>query len=276
MSIKGLVSIVLPCYNSETFIVAAIESVLNQSYDFWELLVVNDGSCDSTLDLVRRFSDTRIHVYSQHNLGVSAARNVGLRLARGEFITFLDSDDTLPPNSLYWRVVRLNKNPHVSVVSGAIRRFDSNTKKPISVDHFSYNGYLLEPLARLSPSVFTLPFYMFRSSSLGGVCFNTAFSHCEDILFFLQMCTANDLYLESISPVVYNYRTGHTSAMSDLASMNKCLLTLNQFISSNDKISLYSKLVARVRIAKIVFLQYLALKDVKRSIHSVSRSLCAF
>lgn len=276
MSIKGLVSIVLPCYNSESFIVEAIHSVLHQSYAFWELLIINDGSFDSTLDLVVQFSDRRINVYSQHNLGVSAARNVGLRLARGEFITFLDADDTLPPNSLYWRVIHMNDNPHVSVVSGAISRFDSNMNKLIKVDHFSYNGYFLEPLARLSSSVFTLPFYMFRSSFLGDACFNTTLTHCEDILFFLQMCTAKDLYLESICPSVYNYRTGHASAMSNLASMNKCLLTLNLYISSNDKISPFSKLVARVRIAKIVFLQYLVLMDYKKAILSASRALCAF
>jgi glycosyltransferase involved in cell wall biosynthesis len=275
VSIKSLVSILLPCYNSQKFILSAINSVLSQSYIFWELLIINDGSHDSTLDLISQFSDSRINVYSQNNLGVSAARNFGLSLARGEFITLLDSDDTLPPDSLSNRVQYLNENPHVSVVSGAICRFDEDMSSLVKVDRFSYSGYMLEPLARLSPSVFTLPFYMFRSCHLGSALFNTSLSHCEDILFFLQLCTVNDLYLDSISSPVYNYRTGHPSAMSDLVSMNRCLLILNQYISSNSRISLFSKLVARIRIAKIVFLQNLKLRNPTNAFLSAWQSLSA-
>jgi glycosyltransferase involved in cell wall biosynthesis len=266
MPTKGLVSIILPCYNSEQYIVEAINSVLLQSYTLWELLVINDGSSDSSLALIYQFHDQRIQVHSQHNLGVSAARNVGLTLARGEFITFLDADDTLPPHSLFCRVFHLNANPHVSVVCGTIARFDKNMKSLVSLDRFSYNGYMLDPLARLSSTVFTLPFYMFRSSFLGDTFFNTSLTHCEDIMFFLQMCTTFNLYLESICSSVYHYRTGHSSAMSDLSSMNKCLLTLNNYIATNPKISPLSKLIARFRIAKIVFLQSLALRHFKNAI----------
>lgn len=259
MTSIGLVSIVMPCFNSAQYVGAAIESLLFQTYSLWELLVVNDGSSDDTYDVIKSFSDPRIKLFSQSNRGVSAARNVGLDSVVGEFITFLDADDTLPNHSLECRVNFLNQHRNVSIVAGSINRCNSDMSHVLSIDQFTYQGFLLEPLARLSQSVFTLPFYMFRSSSLGNIRFNPSFSHCEDILFFLQISEYSGLFLNSIDLCVYNYRTGHPSAMSDMASMNSCLIRLNRYISSRNKISLLSKLISRFRIARIVSLQYASL-----------------
>lgn len=90
-----LVTIVMPAYNVEDYIVKSIESVISQTEQDWELIVVNDGSTDSTLDKIAFFvnQDERIKVVNQSNGGVSNARNHGLRLARGQYISFLDADD---------------------------------------------------------------------------------------------------------------------------------------------------------------------------------------
>jgi glycosyltransferase involved in cell wall biosynthesis len=93
------VSVVIPAYNAERFVEEAIESVLSQNYDNVETIVVDDGSIDSTPNILQRYRD-RISVIRQQNAGASAARNAGLLAAKGVFVKFLDSDDFLAENSL--------------------------------------------------------------------------------------------------------------------------------------------------------------------------------
>lgn len=90
-----LVTIVMPAYNVEKHIAKSIESVISQTEPDWELIIINDGSIDHTLDVITSFveRDCRISVISQQNSGVSAARNKGLQLATGKYISFLDADD---------------------------------------------------------------------------------------------------------------------------------------------------------------------------------------
>src|SRR5262245_19427139 len=95
---KPLVSVIIPCYNHSIFLSEAIESVLNQSYNHREILIIDDGSTDRTPEVAKSYPEVRY--YRQHNLGPSAARNTGTRLAVGDYIVFLDSDDRLRPSAL--------------------------------------------------------------------------------------------------------------------------------------------------------------------------------
>jgi glycosyltransferase involved in cell wall biosynthesis len=97
---SGLVSVMMPAFNAERFIRQAIESVLEQSYSNWELIVVDDGSTDETAEALKEFVDPRIKVIHQSNAGESAARNAALEHAGGEFLAFLDADDVYLPNHL--------------------------------------------------------------------------------------------------------------------------------------------------------------------------------
>jgi len=93
--INPTVSIIMPIYNLEGYVGKSIDSVIGQTYQDWELIIVNDGSADATEEVVKSFagSQPRIRYYSQENAGVSVARNRGLDVARGEYIAFLDGDD---------------------------------------------------------------------------------------------------------------------------------------------------------------------------------------
>ncbi len=100
---NNLVSIIMPAYNAELYIASAIESILRQTYEHWELLVVNDASSDRTGKIVEEFSekDTRIQMHTNAtNSGIADSRNVALRNAKGRFIAFLDSDDLWLPEKL--------------------------------------------------------------------------------------------------------------------------------------------------------------------------------
>jgi len=101
MENKGLVSIVMPSYNSEKYIRASIESVLNQTYPYWELLIVDDCSTDKTVEIIKSFKDDRIKLFqNQTNSGAAISRNWALREAKGRWIAFLDSDDIWLPSKL--------------------------------------------------------------------------------------------------------------------------------------------------------------------------------
>lgn len=108
---RPFVSIVMPCYNASAQLADSVGSVLRQSLSNWELIAIDDGSTDDTLNQLRSFSDPRIHIISQSNAGVSRARNRALREAHGRFIAFLDADDTWEPEFLAHMTAALEANP---------------------------------------------------------------------------------------------------------------------------------------------------------------------
>ncbi|MEO6860501.1 MAG: glycosyltransferase family A protein, partial [Microcoleus sp.] len=110
------VSVVIPSYNSTQFLPEAIESVLEQSYPPFEVIVVDDGSTDETKEVCDRYPTVK-YVY-QNNQGVAAARNTGLRVSTGEYILFLDSDDCLLPEAIEIGVKHINALPEVGFVFG--------------------------------------------------------------------------------------------------------------------------------------------------------------
>ena len=95
-----MISVVIPLYNKEAIIKKSLESVLTQDYDDFEVVVVNDGSTDKSVEIVKSIQDTRITLIEQENGGPSKARNTGVKNARGEWILFLDADDELLPGAL--------------------------------------------------------------------------------------------------------------------------------------------------------------------------------
>ena len=100
--IKDLISVVVPCYNAEKYLDETIESLKCQTYKNFEVILIDDGSKDSTLEMIKRSCDQNknFRYYSQENQGVSAARNKGIELAKGKYINFFDSDDTAAPTFL--------------------------------------------------------------------------------------------------------------------------------------------------------------------------------
>ena len=107
-----LVSIITPAYNSEKYIAETIESVLNQTYKNWEMIIIDDCSTDKTSKLVNDYilADSRIKLVSLNkNGGVSNARNIGLSKARGAFVAFLDSDDIWVKNKLETQILFMKK-----------------------------------------------------------------------------------------------------------------------------------------------------------------------
>lgn len=125
MNNAPLVSVVIPTYNRAALLQRAIRSVLAQTVHDFELLIIDDGSYDNTEEIVRGFADARVHYRKiEINGGGSAARNVGIRAARGEYLSLLDSDDEWLPEFLenLLEIFRVTKLPHLGLVSSDHRQ----------------------------------------------------------------------------------------------------------------------------------------------------------
>ena len=105
------ISVVVPAYNSQNTICETITSVLQQSFSDFELIVINDGSTDRTLELLSDVKDARLKVYSYPNGGLPAARNRGIIRATGEFLSFIDADDLWTSDKLELQLQALQENP---------------------------------------------------------------------------------------------------------------------------------------------------------------------
>ena len=100
------ISVIVPVYNAETFLNKCIDSIRKQSYEALEIILINDGSLDGSGMICESYKklDSRVKVIHQKNAGVSAARNAGLDIARGDFVTFVDSDDYIQPD-MYQKMI---------------------------------------------------------------------------------------------------------------------------------------------------------------------------
>lgn len=110
------ITVLLPAFNAEKYIGEAISSVLAQDMNAFELLIINDGSTDSTANIIKNFTDPRVHVITQQNQGIAAALNNGLSFAKGKYIARFDADDICLPGRLNKQAAFLDTNPaHVVV-----------------------------------------------------------------------------------------------------------------------------------------------------------------
>jgi glycosyltransferase involved in cell wall biosynthesis len=148
------ISVIIPTYNRKAFVLEAVDSVLAQTYGDYELIVVDDGSVDGTAEALRHYGG-QLRYFYQANQGVSMARNRGLALANGEFITFLDSDDLWLPEKLQTQVAFMDEHPEARICYTDeiwIRRgVRVNPKKK----HAKYSGWIYPhclPLCIISPS----------------------------------------------------------------------------------------------------------------------------
>jgi glycosyltransferase involved in cell wall biosynthesis len=108
-------TVIIPLYNKEPYIKRALETVLNQTYDNFEIIIIDDGSTDEGVRIVSSIHDTRIKVFSQMNSGVSAARNSGALLAKNQYLAFLDADDTWEPNFLQEILNLIDEFPYAGI-----------------------------------------------------------------------------------------------------------------------------------------------------------------
>lgn len=138
-----IVSVIMPCYNASLYIRGAIESVLSQSFQDWELLIVDDGSADSSEEIAQEYeaNDARIHLIEQPNSGACRARNNGIEQAKGKYIKFLDADDILESKCLEMQVKQIEALSARQIPFGDYYNVDK--------DGYVLNQYVFEREAEL-------------------------------------------------------------------------------------------------------------------------------
>jgi len=112
-TISPFFSVIIPVFNREKIVLRAVQSVLNQTFQDFELIVIDDGSADQTADLIKNLKDSRLSYYYQVNQGVSSARNLGIAKSKGEWIAFLDSDDAWHPEKLEIQLAEIEKSHYL-------------------------------------------------------------------------------------------------------------------------------------------------------------------
>ena len=153
------VTVITPVYNGERYIEGAITSLLAQSFQDWELVIIDDGSSDSTPQILEKLADPRIQIIRQENAGEANARNVGLNHATGEYISFLDADDLYLPNALEDLSSFLDLHPEFDVIYSDGQICDDQDHPLMRLSEIRsgiYLGNILEQVV-LSSSVITVP-----------------------------------------------------------------------------------------------------------------------
>ncbi|MFH1509413.1 MAG: glycosyltransferase family 2 protein [bacterium] len=144
-STKNLISVIVPVFNSGWIITDCLNSLLNQTYKNWEIIVVNDGSTDNSVEILNTFSD-RVKIINQKNSGANSARNRGLKEARGDFLLFSDSDIIWQTDALEKLFSALENNPDKSYAYSSFKfgckrfklwKFDANKLKTVNYIHSS-------------------------------------------------------------------------------------------------------------------------------------------
>ena len=235
---RELISVIMPAYNSEKYILKAIHSVMNQTYSDWELIVIDDGSVDSTVDIVREISanEPRIQLYiNQSNMGVSKTRNRGFDLAQGKYIALLDSDDIWHTDKLEKQLALLKEKKADVVYSSycmVSEDIPDKQKKYIVPVQISYSDMLCENFVGCST-------VLMRSEIAKMYCFDSAFFH-EDYVLWLNLLK-NGCSFVGCTEILVDY-----TVVSNSRSHNKIKAAKNRWIiyRKSQKLSLYKSAAA--------------------------------
>jgi len=197
------VTVLLPAYNAGTYLDAAIDSICNQTYSDFELLVVDDGSTDSSIGRLQIFRDQRVRIVrNDSNLGLIATLNRGLREARGEFIARMDADDIAHPRRLERQVTFLDERANIGLCGTWFQTFDGYPRRtvrpPTEPEEVHARLFVQSPLGHPTVMFRRRTFEEFRLS------YDAAYPHCED--YELWTRAAMVTRLANLPEVLLKYR----------------------------------------------------------------------
>jgi len=219
-----LVSVIVPVYKVEKHIAATVQSVLEQSYQNFELLIIDDGSPDQSIKICQQFNDFRIKIIRQENRGVSAARNTGISHAQGEYVAFLDGDDLWLPNKLDKHVKHLENAPNVGVsfchsafideMGKSLNLYQISEIREIPIPYILYRN----PIGNGSAPVIrrqALDAIKFANDR-GDCYFDERLHHIEDVECWLRIAIQTNWRIEGIPEALTLYRLTSGGASTNL------------------------------------------------------------
>jgi glycosyltransferase involved in cell wall biosynthesis len=230
---KPNISVVMPAYNAEDFIAEAIDSILGQTCQDFELIIIDDASTDKTSVIIEQYTkkDNRLRVYrNKSNKGIGANRSYGVKLAKGRYICWQDADDISIPERLQLQKDYLDNHPSVGVVGGFIEFFDEKSTGPVRT-YAETDSSLRKSIFRYNPVA--QPASMFRRECFDKVgLYDESYKVSED----LEMLFRVGVYYEfaNVQQVVLKYRQLESSlTRSNLRRMESTTLKLRKEYSRN-------------------------------------------
>lgn len=207
-----LISVIIPAYNSETTIRETIESVLKQTFSDFELIVINDGSTDRTLEIASSIKDARIKVFSYANAGGAVSRNRGFSHSYGEFIAFLDADDLWTPDKLEAQLEALKENPQAAVAYSWLNAIDESGKFLRKGNHRTEIGDIFTKLY-LIPFVETGSNPLIRRQAFIDVNgFDESLTASQDYDLYLRLAARFEFIAVPFPQVLYRISSNSMSA----------------------------------------------------------------
>lgn len=275
-------SVIVPIYGVEKYIAATVQSVLNQTYEDFELLLVDDESPDQSIEICQQFSDSRIKIIHQKNRGLAGARNAGIRQAQGEYLAFLDGDDLWLPQKLEKQVEHLDNSPEVGVSFSRSALIDDEGNSlgtylmPKLKDITVYDLFRESPIGNGSTPVIRREVFeaiKFQDNLHGSVedCyFDEQFRRSEDIECWLRITIQTPWKIEGISEALTLYRVNPGGLSANL---------LKQFESWEQvltKTSSYApELIAKWgNLSRACRLRYLARNAIRMQSGAIAVELC--
>lgn len=214
------ISIIIPTFNSKKYLERCIESLLKQSYKNIEIIIIDDGSNDGTEELINKKYLNNVQYIKQHNLGVSAARNKGIEIATGDYIFFIDADDTIDMDVL----IGLINNFKDETLIGINHCICTKSKKNKNI--YPQSIYLKNEFIEdvLNGKILGVVWgYLFDSSIVKKIKFDTNTSYLEDMIFIIEYLNASKI--KSVSYInnnnFYNYYLNENSVTSSSKNIVK-------------------------------------------------------
>lgn len=219
---KALISVCMPAYNAELYIAEAVRSVIDQTYQNWELIIVNDGSSDQTGNIAESFTDARIKVIHQNNRGQCAAANKAFSFSKGDYIKYFDADDILSPNMLEEQAKKINTNIDC-VASAEWGRFHNNDLNTFKLNKESVwrdmpaDEWLVEAWMNAQPMMQCALWLIPRDIVIKSGGWDEKLSLINDFDFFTRILVNSKMVLHSTDAILY-YRSGIIDSLSRLKS----------------------------------------------------------
>jgi glycosyltransferase involved in cell wall biosynthesis len=207
---EPLISVIIPVKNAGKFVGAAIQSILDQTYKNWEMIVVDDGSTDETGKILKRFArkDPRIIVITQkESKGIGASLNLALTKSKGKFIARMDGDDISLPNRLETQVAFLQKHSQIVAVGGQAEMIDGDGEI-FAYKHFPTNQKILREMIMWMVPI-QHPVMMARANVYNKCKYDESYQTAEDVEMFMQLLRYGEF--GNVPEVVYQYRKADTS-----------------------------------------------------------------
>ncbi|ASG04747.1 MULTISPECIES: glycosyltransferase family 2 protein [Vibrio] len=239
---KILFSIVIPLYNKEEYIFTTLQSVLNQNFQSYEIIVIDDGSKDNSLSIVNCICNKRLKIFSQKNSGVSEARNKGVDLANGQYVCFLDADDEMHPNYLknLYSYIRSSGFKNIYFSNYLIEINGKQTPMMKDLPAGKFENYLEMMISDISP-VFTGAICIYKDA-MSDIRFPKDIKFGEDLFVWFKLYSMFDFYYTGIISTTYKADVNGSLSNSRFDGVTPEIIFMEEFYPELLKISKFAKL----------------------------------